>query len=206
MAVKLVQKVSKDNTVGLVVGIIALLLLLLFVVIGFKIASDRRAKNLGQSNVEEVETRLADNSADSLVRLYMEGGVSADEEFYSIEMLISARSRTIRVMNGYQNVEQRSDGLPNNQVAYEAFLKALDSFDFTESRIDKSGLGWREACPKSKRYSFALYNGPDQVFDRWHSFCDGTRYGEYGGRVSSVYQLFRDQFPDYNTYTRGIRL
>lgn len=207
---KKVTKVTKENTVGVIAAIIVLLIILLVVAISFKVSSDRRAQNLG-TNIEdnslftdEDAKGLIDKAEDSSARIIIEKGVTADEKHYSIEMIVSANSRTIRVLKGYQDIEERSEGLPNNLAAYTDFLKALSKYDFDKTRKDESGFGWREACPLERNYKFSLTDGADVEFERWYSFCDGERYGEYGGRVAKVFTLFKNQFPEYSKYTRGI--
>ncbi len=205
-----VSKITKENTIGVIAAIIVLLIILLVVAISFKISSDRRAKNLGQTNEDsslfsEVDAQdLIDKAGESSARIFIEKGVTADEKHYSIEMIVSANSRTIRVLKGYEDIEERSEGLPNNLAAYTDFLKALKKFEFDKARIDQSGFGWREACPLERNYKFSLQNGADQEFERWYSFCDGERYGEYGGRVARVFTLFKNQFPEYSKYTKGV--
>jgi hypothetical protein len=212
MAGKLTSKIknkAKDNTVGVIIVAVVVLVIILIMVISIGIASRDRDRNLGisgnNSSIEEEKIpELLSNSKDNSVTFYVEKGVTADENQYSVEMTISANNRTIRVLRGYQNVEERSEGLPNNLEAYEAFLKALGRYDFIEPREDKSGFSFREACPTQRSYRFKLNEGSTQIFDRWHTFCEGNRYGDYGGRVSLTFTLFRNQFPDYNKYTRGI--
>ena len=210
MAGKITSKITtktKENTVGVIAAIIVLLIVLLVVAIGIKISSDRRTKNLGDidnKSSEVIEKKLVDNSDDSSVKIYVERGVIADEKHYSIEMTVSANARTIRVLRGYQNIEDKSDSLTNNLEAYEAFLKALERNEFTKDREDKSGFAFREACPTQRSYRFYLMEGSSQTFDRWYTFCDGKRFGDYGGRVNSVFSLFRNQFPNYGTVTRGV--
>lgn len=210
MAGKITSKITdktKENTVGVIAAVIILLIVLLVAAIGFKISSDRRAKNLGADSAESSEViakKLIDNSENNSVKIYVERGVIADENHYSIEMTVSANSRTIRVLRGYENIEDKSEGLTNNLEAYEAFLKALERNEFTKLREDKSGFGFREACPTQRSYRFSLMEGSSQTFDRWYTFCDGKRFGEYGGRVNAVFTLFRNQFPNYGTVTRGV--
>jgi hypothetical protein len=208
MAGKITSKIStktKENTVGVIAAIIVLLIILLVVAISFKISSSRRSQNLGKNDSSQTQPeKLVDNATNNSVRIYVERGVIADEKHYSIDMTVSANSRTIRVMRGYENIEESSNGLPNNLEAYRAFLKALERNHFTAVRIDKSGFGFREACPTQRSFRFTLTEGASQSFDRWFTFCDGTRYGDYGGKVNDTFALFRNQFPDYSTYTSGV--
>jgi hypothetical protein len=211
MAGKITSKIqtkAKDNTVGVIISIVVILVIILVMVISLGIASRDRNTNLSSQDQgiseDEPIPELLSNSRDNSVTFYVERGVTADENQYSVEMTVSANNRTIRVLRGYQNIEERSEGLPNNLEAYEAFLKALGRYDFIESRVDNSGFLFREACPTQRSYRFKLNDGSTQVFDRWHTFCDGNRYGDYGGRVNLTFSLFRNQFPDYSTYTRGI--
>ncbi len=207
---KKISKVSKENTVGVIAAVIVLLIVLLVVAITFKISSDRRQRNLGGgtsiSDIDEEADKLINSAEESSVKIYIERGVIADEKHYSIEMTVSATSRTIRVLHGYNNVEERSEGLPNNLEAYIAFLKALEKYKFTTVREDKSGFGWREACPTEKSYRFSMNIGSLQEFERSYTFCDGDRYGDYGGRVTLVHTLFKNQFPKYSEYVRGVRI
>ncbi|MDQ5913714.1 MAG: hypothetical protein QG623_333 [Patescibacteria group bacterium] len=210
MAGKIATKLStktKENTVGVIAAVIILLIALLVVAIGVKISSDRRARNLGLDGAkssEVIASKLVDNAENSSVRIYVERGVIADEKHYSIEMTISANTRTIRVLRGYENIEEKSEGLSNNLEAYRAFLKALEKNDFTEIREDTSGYEFRAACPTERSYRFSLMEGSSETFDRWFTFCDGKRFGEYGGKVNATFSLFKNQFPNYGTITRGV--
>jgi hypothetical protein len=202
-----IQAKAKDNTVGVIISMVVILVVILVMVIALGVASRDRNTNLGEAEQtleEEPIPELLSNSGNNSVTFYVERGVTADENQYSVEMTISATSRKIRVLRGYQSVEERSESLINNREAYEAFLKALGRYDFIEAREDKSGFLFREACPTQRSYRFKLNEGSNQIFDRWHTFCNGTRYGDYGGKVNLTFTLFRNQFPEYNTYTRGI--
>ncbi|HRV76300.1 MAG: hypothetical protein H6799_03565 [Candidatus Nomurabacteria bacterium] len=212
MAGKIKSKIknsTKENTVGVIVAIVVLLTILLVGLIAIRISrsNNKPSQTTKSSQIEEEESfDLVSNAENSSVTAYVERGVTADEKHYSISMTISANNRTIRVLRGYQNIEDKSEGLDNNIEAYKTFLKALERYDFTKPREDKSGLGWREACPTQKSYRFQLNDGSDQKFDRWYTFCNGERFGDYGGRVNLVYTLFRKQFPNYNKVTSGLSL
>ncbi len=207
MAGKVTAKISnktKENTVGVIVAVIVLLIVFLVLAISFKISSDRRSKNLGTKTTETSVDKLVDNAENSSVKAYVERGLTADEKHYSIEMTVSANNRTIRVLKGYEQVQDKSEGLPNNLEAYSAFLQGLEKNKFTAWREDKSGLSFREACPTEKGYRFSLREGSSVIFDRWFEYCDGQRYGDYGGKVNDTYTLFKNQFPNYSKVTSGI--
>lgn len=212
MAGKIRSKIkssAQENTVGLIVAIVVLLVILLVGVIAINISRNNKAENKSTSantSKEDQNYSLLDNAQSNSVTAYIEKGVTADEKHYSISMTISANNRTIRVLKGYQNVEDKSEGLPNNVEAYKTFLMAIDRYGFTQKRDSKGGYDWREACPTQKGYRFKLSDQAYEQFDRWYSSCDGTRYGDYGGKVGSVYNLFRDQFPNYSEVTSGIPL
>lgn len=211
MAGKISSKIktrAQENTVGVIAGLIILLVILLVAVVSLRIISSNR--NGGEAKVETVEQdknfRLSEDAESNSVTIYVERGVTADENHYSVEMTVSADNRTIRVLKGYQNIEDRSEGLPNNIEAYTTFLKALERYNFTTWREDNSGYGFREACPTQKSYRFILKDQAYEQFNRWYTFCNGTRFGDYGGKVNSVYTLFKNQFPNYNEVTKGIVL
>lgn len=202
------KKISKERTVGVILAAVFILFFILILVIAFNRASNDRSgsSNTGSSKLFEQELKLNQDAGSSKVGVLIENGVTADENHYSIEMTISANSRKIRVLQGYLNIEERTEDLPNNLEAYKAFLNALDKYDFTETRKDDSGFGYREACPTSKLYRFKLMSANSADFDRWYTTCSNKRYGEYNGKVSLVYSLFSKQFPDYSKHTRGIPL
>lgn len=207
------KKKAKDKAekhiVGLIFGAAGFLFVVLIVIVSISIASKNREKNLGPSKdtkLEEQISKLSDSASTSAVKFFVEGGVIADEEHYSVEMTISARARTIKALRGYQEVVEKTATLDNNIDAYAAFLKALERNDFTESREDKSGFEYREACPAERSYRFTLIENGDKVFDRWHTYCGGKSYGDYGGKVSYIFSLFSEQFPDYGEYTSEISL
>lgn len=211
MAGKITSKIktkAQENTVGAIVLLVVVLVVLLVAVISLKIVNGNKG-SVNNSNSSETTQRdkkltLVDSADNSSVTVYVERGVTADEKHFSIEMTVSADNRTIRTLKGYQNIEDKSEGLPNNLEAYTTFLKALERYDFTASREEKSGFGFREACPTQKSYKFKLHNQVGDDFDRWYTFCNGSRFGDYGGKVNSVYALFRNQFPNYSDATRGL--
>jgi hypothetical protein len=212
MASKVVTKLKekgKNNTVGVIAGLISLLIVLLVVIISIKVASDRRSEKLKEtgstaSQQSINDTNLLEGIEDSSVKVSVAGGVSANEKHYSITMSVSSRARTIEVTNTYLDNQHRLESLENNSEAYIAFLNALNRFDFTKSRKDNSGYSQEQACPNRKSYTFAFYKGAYEQFSRWYTTCNDSRYGEYGGKVSSVYSLFKEQFPKYSDYTSGI--
>ena len=213
MAGKISSKIktrAQENTLGAIVTLVVLLVVLLVAVISIKIINGNKGDKGGSKATETVQDekvfRLSEDAETNSVTVYVERGVTADEKHFSIEMTVSADNRTIRVLKGYQNVEDKSEGLPNNLEAYTAFLKALERYDFTASRKDKSGYGFREACPTQKSYRFILRDQAYEQFNRWYTFCNGTRFGDYGGKVNSVYALFRNQFPNYSEVTSGISI
>lgn len=209
MAGKLATKIkssTKENTVGVIAAVIILLTILLVGVIAIKISSSNKSNNVVETAQEEKPQALVENAESNSVTVYVERGVTADEKHYSIAMTVSAEKRTIRVLKGYQNIEDKSETLPNNIEAYRTFLQALERYNFTQSRKDESGYGWREACPTQKGYRFILKDQAVEEFNRWYTFCNGVRYGDYGGKVSSVYTLFRNQFPNYNEVIDDIPL
>lgn len=214
MAGKIVSKIqtrTKENTVGVIIAIVVLLVILLVVAISLKFASDDRSRNLGEdpsdeTSLQESKRPLVENASTNSARILVERGVTADEKHYSIEMIVSADSRKIRVLRGYEQIEERTETLPNNLEAYRAFLQALQRYNFTEAREDKSGFSYREACPTQRSYVFSLMDGSSQEFERWHEFCEGKRFGTYGGRVNLTFSLFRNQFPNYSAYTKGLTL
>jgi hypothetical protein len=211
MAGKISSKIktrAQENTVGVIAGLVVLLVVLLVAVISLRIISSNKGD--GGDKVETAQEiknfRLSEDAQSNSVTIYVERGVTADENHYSIEMTVSADNRTIRVLKGYQNIEDRSEGLPNNIEAYTTFLKALERYEFTAWREGKSGYGFREACPTQKSYRFILNDQAYEQFNRWYTFCNGTRFGDYGGKVNSVYTLFKNQFPNYSDVTRGVKL
>ncbi len=209
MAGKITSKIksaSQENTVGVIAAVIILLIILLVGVIAIKISTGNKKSNKVETVQESRPYDLVGNAESNSVTVYVERGITADENHYSISMTVSADNRTIRVMKGYQNVEDKSEGLPNNIEAYRTFLQALDRYNFTSWREDKSGYGWREACPAQKGYRFILRDQATEQFNRWYAFCNSVRYGGYGGKVNYVYTLFKNQFPNYGEVTSGITL
>lgn len=209
MAGKITSRIktsTKENTVGVIAAAVILLTILLVGVIAIRISTSNKKQGVAEVIEETRPYDLVDNAESNSTTVYVERGVTSDENHYSIEMTVSADNRTIRVLKGYQNVEDKSEGLPNNVEAYRTFLQALERYNFTKWREDKSGYGWREACPTQKGYRFILRDQATEEFNRWYTFCNDTRYGDYGGKVNSVYTLFKNQFPNYSDVTSGILL
>lgn len=201
---------AEKHIVGLIFTAAGFLFVVLIIIVSISIASRNRDKNLGtdkkSAKLEEQISKLSDSASTSTVKFFVEGGVTADENHYSVEMTINANSRTIKTLRGYREIIENTATLDNNIDAYATFLKALERNDFTIPREDKSGFGYREACPAENSYRFTLIEGGDKVFDRWHTYCDGKSFGDYGGKVDYIFNLFSDQFPDYSEYTSEISI
>lgn len=158
-------------------------------------------------SVEEVVERtelssVADSTSEVTYTVY--GRIVADEEFRAIRITVNNQARTVQVLQGYDLIVEKQEQFSNNNRAYRAFLNALDTAGYTESRSFPSE---REDgyCASGRRAVYQLRVNNVERQRTWSSSCRQSR-GTFGGNSSAVSALFRAQIPEYSSFVRGVRL
>ena len=118
-----------------------------------------------------------------------------------IRISISRNTRSIEVIQGYQNKIVASQQLTNTQNAFSEFLSALDRAGYTRERrtnySSEAGM-----CPTGNRFVFSS-NQFSEDFRRWSTSC--REQGNFGGQFSTVQQLYQTQIPDYSDFISNAR-
>lgn len=149
-----------------------------------------------QETVDVSKQNLLDSADGRAVRMVVRGPIVADEDFRSYSITISPSSREYQAYTGYLDVVTNQETLPNNTVAYEEFVNALNKANMvagTPLEGDKnSTLG---VCATGKVYEFSLLNAGDTEEMLWTSTCSGSK-GSLRASATQLSQLFLNQIPN----------
>lgn len=133
-----------------------------------------------------------------------EGKLTGDDTRRAIRITVKGGSRTINILQGYNETVIKTQTFDNNQAAFEPFLQALDNAGFTKSQTgmytDSSGV-----CPTGNiyRYSYTSYN--DSTHELWSASC-GVGVGPFAGDGARIRQLFEAQITNYDEFVNGVQL
>lgn len=184
--------------IGFVLLVIGILFVLSFVT--------SRTDSEPTPEVTTPQTKLTDyKSRNALLRLTISGKITADEDHRSIRITVTPSSRTVEILQGYQNVAVSSQTFGNNQAAYEAFIEALDPAGFVKERTTEGSHSEKSVCPLGRRYVYELIDQSQNVVRTWSTSCDSSA-ATFAGNASTVRKLFQLQIPDYSKITRGTRI
>jgi len=142
------------------------------------------------------EVNISDYSdTNTQVRMSVRGPVNSDQEHQDLKITVG-RSETIgQLLQGYQGNITRTQQTANNSASYKIFLSALHNAEFTKTQTPERDLQYDGACPTGSRYTFEFINaGTDAPKSTWATTCS-KKDGTFGGDVSMVRNLFRDQLP-----------
>jgi hypothetical protein len=139
----------------------------------------------------------------SEVDFTIDGPTNSDEQHRSVRITVSADSKEMDVIQGYQGTIINSKTYGNNQTAYDVFMRALSLASFTKVR--KTSLtDDRGVCPLGDRYIYQLFNNGTQELRTWTATCNGL--GTSGSATDVINHLFEAQIPDYNNLLRNVDL
>ena len=129
--------------------------------------------------------------------------VNADEVHREIEITVGQNSRSIDIIQGYQNTVISRENLYNNEPAFNEFLYAINGAGFTEvnktSFTNETGV-----CPLGNRYDFNLNQNGKNISSLWSATCTGV--GTSAANQQLVIVLFQNQIPDYANITANVNL
>lgn len=163
------------------------------------------SKPANQPGTKKVIVLTDYTDTDSAVRFTLDGQINSEEKHRIIRITVGRNSRNIDVLQGYENHLLKSESFANNEAAYNVFLHALQGQSYTVERKvkDKDPTG---KCPLGYRYSYELINDTDELQNLWTTTCSGSVTGTFGGKTTTVNQLFQLQIPDYNKFTQDVQL
>lgn len=182
-----------------VYSIIGFFVFIVFIIVAISLSGNLSNQTSVAPNAKTT-VKLADYSnSTSEVVLTIAGPVTADEKHYSVRMRVNGGLRSVELIKGYQGTVEKSKTYQNNASAYDAFLKALDGAAYSAERDASKDAQNNEssACYSGNKYSLDLNTPSNVVFHRWTSSCYGIR-GTFGGDISKIMELFKNQMPDYS--------
>ncbi len=143
-------------------------------------------------------------SANARVVYTTQGRVVGDDQYRSIRITVTREMRRAEVLDSYTNRVEKSKTLPNNQTAFDVFLRSLEHAGYTTSRktdiTDERGV-----CPAGRRFIYETLEKKDKVQHTWSTSC-GKNLGTFDGNSGAVMQLFQTQITDYNKFISGVSL
>lgn len=147
---------------------------------------------------EEKKIVLADYARpNTSVKLTVEGPIVADENFVSYEIEVGQDFRRLTVFKGYGKTVVLQKSFDNNDVSYEAFMKALGKAGYT-SKNRAVTTDERGSCAAGNRHVYELKDFEEQVQRLWGTSC-ATRDGSFAGSASAVRALYKAQIPEFTT-------
>lgn len=137
------------------------------------------------------------------VQYTVAGPINANEDHRQIRITISASSRQIDVIKGYQGELLSRNTYSNNSEAYADFLEALRRANFTKERRIADNISPAAICPVGNRSFYQIIENSEDKMNLWTASCVG---GTFGGNISLTNQLFQLQIPDYSKITSGVSI
>jgi hypothetical protein len=181
-----------------IVGILGVILVIfLFVALFFGRGNDSNTQN-------KAVTQLVDYAdKNSSVSLTSVGRLVGNDERREIRVTVTPNERRLEILSGYDESVMSLQTYANTQEAYSNFLSALAANGFTKKR-DTSITDPRGLCPTGNRYIYDLSQDGNHISNLWNTSCnDGS---SFGGRASTIREIFKNQIPDYNKQTQSVKL
>jgi hypothetical protein len=179
---------------GFLASIALVVLVFILVLRGFSSGSS------GKSLAVDLSTYA---STDTEMTLLVDGPENADQGHQGYRITIGRSQSSIDILQGYQRTVTATKTYPNNQEAYETFLRALNGAGFAKGDTASKNTDERGICPMANRYIYEVVSGSDPVQRFWSASC--TR-GTFQGNASQVQNLFRGQIPDFSQVTTGLNI
>ncbi len=178
---------------GFLIAVGMLILVFILIIRGF---SGRDAPKVPQITLSDY------SNTSTVVRLTIDGPLVADQNHKGLRITIGRDQNTLQTYQGYQNAITSEKSFPNNQNAYDTFLRSLQLFNFTKGSTDPALADERGFCPSGQRYIYQIISNNDTDIQRfWSTSCGGQ--GNFGGNPSSIRTLFKRQIPEYDKLTSG---
>ncbi|HSX32989.1 MAG TPA: hypothetical protein VLF91_01485 [Candidatus Saccharimonadales bacterium] len=142
-------------------------------------------------------------NSQTVVQISVDGPINANQNHVGYQITVGRDSASLQVFSGYQGTVTTQKTYPNNQAAYDSFLKALSVYSFTKGNADSKLADERGTCPLGDRYTYSIVSGGQNVQRYWGTSCGG---GTFQGKGIQVRELFIKQIPDFSQLTKGLIL
>jgi hypothetical protein len=173
-----------------------------FFVILFGVLLFTRGGNQSPTSTSTKAVQLSDyaKKSGSKAEFITDGPINGENAHRVIRIDVTANSRTIDIIQGYNGNVMSSNSYPNTSEAFGQFLAAIDREGFTkENKI--RGTDYTAICPAQFRYTFQLSQNTENVKKLWTASC---ATGSFGGNRQAVTSLFQAQIPSYIKLTNGV--
>ena len=185
---------------------VAVLLIIVFAIVAIIFFGRGNGSETRDSAAASRVTKVADYAENSSasVSWTMQGRVVGEDQFRSVRITVTPRSRTVEILNGYNQITERQQEFGSTPEAFRTFAKALDLANFGKERTvqiaDERGV-----CPLGNRFIYRVSEGAREVMRSWSSSCQSTD-GPFSGNPSLVGQLFKNQITDYHKFMNNVQL
>ena len=142
------------------------------------------------------------NTPNSAVSFITDGTLVGNDQRQAIEITITQSSRSIYILDGYNQNIASQESFTNVPAAYSAFLGAMANYGFTDSR-STSEQNMFAICPLGNTFQYQLTNFSSLVSNLWGTTCSNSD-GNFNGYGSTVNYLFTLQIPNYAAFTQGV--
>lgn len=149
--------------------------------------------------------QLQDNTDSAKVTLTTDGEINGNDQHRQIRVSVDKNTRTLEIVQGYQNTILNSYSFPNNNEAFRAFLSALQVAGFSTEKVNARVKNPEGQCAEGVRYFMdgtGIEGFPENL---WSSSC-GNQIGTFGGNLGDVRELFQAQIPGYSQLTQNVDL
>lgn len=186
--------------------VFAFILFIVVAIFGARILRSQ-INNINKQTVVTEQVDLAEyKKIGSKLKLIVKGPVVADENHQELLFEIGQGTRTVKLLKGYNGAVEREMALGNNFNAYESFAAALYSAGFTKLRDGFKDTKYLEQCPNGNLYTTELITGTGEAKSSlWRASCS-TKIGNLKASYSTILELFKDQFPEYNKFSSDISI
>jgi hypothetical protein len=127
-----------------------------------------------------------------------DGHINGEDQHRAIKITVDQFQRKVDILSGYEYNVIEEHTQPNNQTAYEVFLKAINNEGFLVKRknakVPTSSTG---QCPLGTRTILELNDSGNSLSQLWTSSC-GLTVGNFGGHTDAIQTLFQRQITDYS--------
>ena len=185
---------------------VAVLLIIIFAIVAIVFFSRGDGGNTRDSAPASRMTEVADydENSSASVSWTMQGRIVGEDQFRSVRITVTPRSRTVELLNGYNQISERQQEFGNTPEAFRTFARALDLANFGKERT-VAVADVRGVCPLGNRYIYRISEGAKEVMRSWSTTCQTTD-GPFSGNPILVAQLFKNQITDYHKFMNNVQL
>lgn len=185
-----------------ILGVLAVVVVAFLAI--FAIAN-RGSNPSGGTPPDKTVSRLSTQANNNIeIVMTQRGRIVGDDSFRSVRIRITAESRTIEILDGYNQTVERSQNFSNNQTAFTELLFALDNSGYTRKQTPRY-TDSRGVCATGNVYFYDYVTQDNQKHELWSSSCS-TGDGNFGGSNGLVRQIVQNQITNYNKFITNVQL